>query len=311
MPFFRGFPQSTVYQNGIAAIGNFDGVHLGHQQILKVLTERSSRHNCPSVVLTFEPHPIQILRPEAAPARLTTVEQKADLILKCGVDHVIAYPTDAQFLNLDPDQFFATIIREKLVARGLVEGPNFYFGKGRAGTIVVLQKLCEQHQMTLQIVQAAENQNAMISSSAIRHALVNGDIKTALTQLNRPYSITGRVATGAQRGRTLGYPTANLTHVQTLIPADGVYACRCEIESMKFPAAVSIGGNPTFNDQAQKIEAHIIGYQGDLYGASLEIEFLDRLRAMHHFSSTEDLKNQLAIDVRRTQTIFSENLSES
>ena len=304
MPFTYGFPEATDYRNGVVSIGNFDGVHLGHQRILNELTAQAHGQNCASVVLTFEPHPIQILRPEAAPARLTTLQQKAELILNCGVEHVIAYPTDQQFLNLDPQQFFTQIVREALSARGLVEGPNFFFGKGRAGSIEMLQKLCSARQMTLQVVSPAASEQGMISSSAIRAALAGGHVENARGQLGRPYTVSGRVVTGAQRGRTIGFPTANLAEIATMIPADGVYACRCSIDGEAFAAAVSIGGNPTFSDSAHKVEAHILEFNGDLYQTTLEVEFLNRLRDMQTFDSQEELSRQLREDIQQTRQIF-------
>ena len=301
MSLFRGFAdQSDEYTGGFVSIGNFDGVHLGHQRILKELVDQSRNTNSPSVVLTFDPHPIHLLRPEVAPPRLTTPERKAELIMACGVDHVIAYPTDNDLLGLDPESFFEQIVQQKLLARGLVEGPNFFFGKNRAGTIETLQQLCDSHQLSLKIVTAEKSDHGMISSSAIRKALFEGDVTAAAKQLGRPYSISGRVVSGAKRGREIGFPTANLAEVETALPADGVYACQCVLEEKQWPVAVSIGGNPTFDDAQHKVEAHLIGYEGELYGETLRVEFLSRIRAMRRFESRDDLIAQLGEDIETT-----------
>ena len=311
MSLFRGFAdQSDEYTGGFVSIGNFDGVHLGHQRILSELVQQARSAKSPSVVLTFDPHPIQLLRPEVAPPRLTTLDQKAALIMACGVEHVIAYPTDHDLLQLDPESFFDKIVRGRLAVNGLVEGPNFFFGKNRAGTIETLQDFCNQHKISLEIVKAEQSDRGMISSSAIRRALGEGDVGSATEQLGRPYSISGRVIAGAKRGRTIGFPTANLSDIETVLPADGVYACRCEVDGNQWPVAVSIGGNPTFSDAEHKVEAHIIGYEGDLYDQALQVEFLTRIRGMQRFESREELIAQLGEDIENainTMLEFGEN----
>ena len=295
-------PDPTPLTGCVLSIGNFDGVHVGHQQILATLVSQARVHHRPSCVLTFEPHPIHLLRPEFAPPRLTTVDQKKTLILSHGVDHVIVYPTDADLLNLSAKNFFDKIIVRYFQATALVEGPNFFFGKGREGTIDVLKLLCSDGGVDLTIADAAHGQDVMISSSEIRESLRTGDIASANAMLGWNYSITGEVTHGAQRGREIGFPTCNLSNVETLVPGDGVYAAWVEIpagsdKTRHWKSAVNIGPNPTFGENSRKIEVHLLDYQGDLYGQQLTVHFSKRIRNTVSFGSVELLRRQIDLDI--------------
>lgn len=302
MPLEYGFSSTANRKSGFVAIGNFDGVHRGHQSIIAKLVERAREHEVPAVVLTFDPHPIQLLAPSRMPPQLTTLTQRAELLTALGVDHVIAYPTDANLLAMSPDTFFQSIIRSTLNARGMVEGPNFYFGKDRAGDIHLLKQLCQPAGLTLDVVSATQVNDQVISSSAIRSALRAGDVADANEMLGRAYRMTGCVVAGAQRGRTIGFPTANLSDILTQIPTDGVYSGRVQFASKTHAAAINIGPNPTFNEQAQKIEVHIIDFTGDLYGQTLDVDFVDRVRSIQSFDSRELLIKQLESDVRKIRS---------
>ncbi|MEW4488093.1 bifunctional riboflavin kinase/FAD synthetase [Thalassoglobus sp. JC818] len=300
MTLFRGFADSHAACDGFVSIGNFDGVHLGHQQLLKALIEQAREASVPSVVMTFEPHPIRLLRPEQAPPRLSTLEEKSRLIHNFGVDHVIAYPTDMELLSLGPDEFFRRVIIEQLNARGMVEGPNFFYGKMRTGSIDTLRAECQQHSIDLRVIQPEQLGEKMVSSSLIRKSLANGDVLDANSQLGRPYQLQGRVTHGEHRGRQIGFPTANLTEIETIIPAEGVYACVATTDDGDFPAAVSVGRNPTFSGDEKKVEAHLIGFQKDLYSTLLTLKFLDRLRGQVAFEGREQLEQQIRKDVAAT-----------
>lgn len=313
MPVHYELELAPDYRDGFLSIGNFDGVHRGHQEILGQLVRQAHSAGTSACVLTFEPHPIQLLRPESAPPRLTTLEQKTQLLQDCGVDEVVVYPTDHVLLELGAEEFFDRIVRGHFAARGLTEGPNFYFGKNRSGTIETLQSLCQREQMSLKVVEPALLDGEMVSSTAIRRAVEHGEITRANQQLGRPYSMIGRISPGAQRGRTLGFPTANLEEIETLIPGDGVYAAiaclPAGVEQTerrargRWAAAVNIGSNPTFADQQCKVEAHLIGFAGDLYGMEIELVFLERIRAVQTFTSVESLKQQVRADVDAAQQI--------
>jgi len=297
----RDLSASQLMKRVWLSIGNFDGVHRGHQAMLSRLVARARQDNLPCAVLTFDPHPLTLIRPNSVPAPLTTLEQRAALLRELGLNQVIAYPTDAALLEMSPAAFFEQILLQKLDIAGLVEGPNFLFGHHRAGTVDTLTTLCAQANRPLEIVQPVLVEGNWISSSAVRQALQAGQVKQAADFLGRPYSLTGTVVTGAQRGRTLGFPTANLSDVQTLIPTEGVYSGQAMVQQQLYAAAINIGPNPTFREERQKMEIHLLDFAGDLYGQLLTVEFLDHLRPVHRFDSVDALKAQLDIDLAKVR----------
>jgi riboflavin kinase/FMN adenylyltransferase len=307
MKLLRGFTEPAAYVGGYVSIGNFDGVHRGHQQMLRTLVQQARAHGVPAVVLTFDPHPITLLAPGRVPPRLNTLSRKAELMQACDVSVLIAYPTDQQLLDLAPKEFFQRFIRNELQARGLVEGPNFYFGKDRAGNVDTLRLLCEAAGMSLTVVDAVRQGGALVSSSAIRAALAEGRIVDAVAMLGHPYRLTGTVGPGAGRGRSLGFPTANLTGIETMLPADGVYAGRVTLEGVAHPAAVHLGPNPTFADDQRKMEVHILDYTGDLYARPLSVDLLARVRATMQFPDAAALKRQLAQDIAGVRRLHHDN----
>ncbi|QDT32584.1 bifunctional riboflavin kinase/FAD synthetase [Thalassoglobus polymorphus] len=296
-----GLHDSPPYRDGYLSIGNFDGVHLGHRAILSKLVEKARAARTTSTVLTFDPHPIQLLRPEFLPPKLTTLEEKAELIQSCGVDHVVVYPTDHSLLELEPESFFKQIVLNHFQARGMVEGPNFYFGKNRAGTTETLQQLCFEHQMSLEIVSPTLLGELMVSSSEIRSNLKQGHVSLAASQLGRPYAISGVVIRGDERGRMLGFPTANLGEVETQIPKPGVYAAIARVGEKSWKAAINIGPNPTFGIVVQKIEAHLLDFEGDLYGQKICLDLIERVRDVKSFETVEELKQQVRKDIEQVQ----------
>lgn len=297
MQLFRGFDDPALPRAGLLSIGNFDGVHRGHAVLLERLIQRAKENGLPSVVLTFDPPPVRILAPQQCPPQLTTPQQKAELIGKSGVDAVVLYPTDRALLELSPEDFFEQIVVQQLSASGMVEGPNFCFGRDRAGNTDVLEELCREWGLSLDIVRPAERDGRIVSSSEIRRALGAGQIEEANAMLGRAYELAGRVGSGAGRGRSLGFPTANLIGVETMLPGDGVYAGRAHVKEQAYSAAVHLGPNPTFTDGERKLEVHVIGFSGDLYGQSLKVELLSRLRDVRRFDSEQAIRTQIAADV--------------
>ena len=275
--------------------------------MIAVLRELAASVGGPSVVFTFEPHPVRILRPEVAPPPLTWIERKAELLAELGVDVVVACPTTAELLSLTADQFFSEVVQQKLHARAMVEGPNFYFGKDREGDIVKLGGLCDQADVQLKVVEPVKFGEAdgatYVSSSRVRDALKAGDAAAAAEMLGRPYRLRGMVTHGAGRGATIGFPTANLDAIDTLTPGQGVYAARSVVNGQRYPTAVNIGPNPTFGESAIKVECHLIGYQGTLYGQPLEIDFLHQMRPIQTFGGVEQLKEQLTHDIQQCRQI--------
>lgn len=294
-----GTRDTTKPCGGFLSIGNFDGVHLGHQAILAQLKQRANATNVSATVMTFDPHPVALLAPRRVPPRLTTTEQKVQLLRRYGADEVIVYPTSPELLAMTPEEFFTAIVREQVGACGMVEGPNFFFGRGRTGNVDTLRQLCEAAGLTLDVVEAKSLGDTTVSSSSIRAALLEGRVEEAARRLGRPYAIVGVVSTGAQRGRELGFPTANLTEVATLLPAEGVYGGRCEVAGKSCLAAIHIGANPTFDDAERKVEVHLLDFEGDLYGQTLTVEFLQRIRGTQTFPDVHQLRDQLLADIAR------------
>ncbi len=291
-------------RGGAVAIGNFDGVHRGHARIVERLIAQARRVDGPAIVFTFDPHPVRVLRLEACPPPLTWTDRKAQLLSDLGVDAMIAYPTDEALLALTPHDFFDRIIRKALRAQAMVEGPNFYFGRGRAGTVDLLRGLCQSADVTLEIVEPVQIDGEFVSSSRVRRLIAEGQVEHAAAMLTQPYRIRGMVTHGAGRGAKIGFPTANISAVDTMLPGIGVYAARAYVGDWSKPAAVNIGPNPTFGEHGLKIEAHVLDFHGALYGQPIEVDFLASLRKTRTFESVEQLKDQLHRDVEETRRIF-------
>jgi riboflavin kinase/FMN adenylyltransferase len=304
-------------RGGAVAIGNFDGVHVGHVAIVRRLLERAAAVGGPAIVFTFDPHPVRLLRPEQCPPPLTWTERKAELLAAQGVDWIVAYPTDEALLQLSAQAFFDRIVREALAARALVEGPNFYFGHNREGTIERLNKLTAAAGMSLDIVRPVEIDGAIVSSSRVRDLIRRGDVQEANRLLASPYRIRGMITHGAGRGAKIGFPTANLGAIDTLLPAQGVYAGRAwippasravlgpELSALhsSYPAAINLGPSPTFGDATPRVEVHIVGLDEPLYGQPLEVDFLARLRDIRPFESPAALAEQLRRDIEQVKQI--------
>ena len=305
------FPPAAL--GGAVTIGNFDGVHRGHQAIIQQVRKLADQVSGPSVVFTFDPPPSRLLRPDFAPASLTGIARRTELLNKLGIDFVIVYPTTMQLLDLEPEQFFENVVIRSLRAKAIAEGENFRFGKQRRGDIPMLKKLCKQTGLQYSLLETQQDQGDWISSTRIRMLIDTGDIRGANRLLIEPYRISGIVGHGAQRGRTLGFPTANLESIPVLCPPPGVYAGRVtdciddkkEAITLKspvgMPVAINIGPNPTFEETRMKVEAHIIGFDGDLYDLEIEIELLAKLRDIQKFDSREQMLSQLKADIERAE----------
>lgn len=296
-------------RHGAVAIGNFDGVHLGHARIVERLRHVAAEVGGPAMVFTFDPHPVRLLRPELAPPPLTWTDRKAELLAQLGVDAMIAYPTDETLLQLSPDDFFRTIVGEKLAARAMIEGPNFFFGRNRAGDITKLGELCQQNQVRLEIVEPmrAGGDGEFVSSSRIRRLIAAGDVDAARALLTQPYRLRGMVTHGAARGGKIGFPTANVDAIDTILPGMGVYAGRAYVSTASgqqpWPAAINIGPSPTFGVDEVRVEVHLIGFAGSLYGQPLEVDFISRLRDIQPFAGVDALVAQLRRDVEAARQI--------
>jgi riboflavin kinase/FMN adenylyltransferase len=291
---------------GALAIGNFDGVHRGHQTLVAALRQKAQCLDGPAVALTFDPHPLQLLRPEQFQPVLTTVADRAELLQVFGADHVVILHTAPGLLQLTAREFFDKVVRQRFEARSVVEGTNFGFGHDREGTIETLKELSRAAGMEPPVIVPPFLLDGVpVSSSRVRAALVQGKVEQGAQLLNRPYRMQGRVGTGQRRGQTLGFPTANLDQVETLVPGDGVYAVRAHWQGQTWPAAANVGPNPTFGEQGRKVEVHLIGFHGDLYGQTLQVDFVKRLRDTQRFGGRDQLMSQLRLDVEQARMVMS------
>jgi riboflavin kinase / FMN adenylyltransferase len=305
MVLLRRFDSPPLYRGGYVSIGNFDGVHTGHQKIAQRVRSLAEPQHVPAVIMTFDPHPLELLRPNQVPPSLTTLEHKAELLEQAGATCVVAYPTDRKLLQLTPEEFFDAIIVAELRAKGIVEGPNFCFGKDRKGDIGTLQDLCQRRGVALEVLEPVGGE-AIVSSSSVRSLIIEGRLAEAVALLGHPYRLRGEVVGGARRGQTIGFPTANLTQIETLLPRDGVYGGLARVGGRSFAAAINIGPNPTFGESARKVEVHLIDFAGDLYGTWLEIDLHERLRETRKFDSREQLVQQIVLDVAAARALLAE-----
>ena len=304
MPIIRDLEQLTdANRGGAVAIGNFDGVHQGHLRIVQRLLERAKEVGGTAIVFTFDPHPVRLLRPEQCPPPLTWTKRKVELLASHGVDKVVAYPTDERLLELSAEEFFDRIVLDALNTRALVEGPNFYFGHNREGNVEVLSGLTAAAGISLDVVAPLKIDGQLVSSSLIRQFISQGEVARAAKMLSAPYRIRGMVTHGAGRGGKLGFPTANLEAVDTLLPRSGVYAGRAWVDARSYAAAISLGPNLTFGEGHLKVEVHLIDHDEVIYGQPLEVEFYERLRDIVAFDSQEELVVQMQQDISQARVI--------
>lgn len=292
------------FRGGVISVGKFDGVHKGHAAILHRVKELGLQQARPTLALTFDHHPASILHPERIPPTLCTFQRKADLIDDYQLDALVLIQTNMDFLDLSPEEFFQSYILEKIGAACVVEGESFTFGKNRVGNADLLKTLCEESSIEVEIVPPVMVGEQAVSSSRIRKFICEGEIEAANAMLTRPFRVTGKVVHGLHRGTGLGFPTANLSEIRTIIPKDGVYACVAQCEGKSYPATTSIGENSTFDEHARKIEAHLIGCDETLYDKTMHLDFIARIRDMQRFDSPEELVTNIRSDLEKTKEIL-------
>ena len=288
------------FRGGVVAVGNFDGVHRGHASLIQRLVSLSRQIGSRSLVITFDPHPSTLLRPDLPVLEpLTTLARRAELLGELGVDGLLALPTSPQLLELSPIEFYQRVLVGELKIRGMVEGPNFRFGKDREGDVQLLQQICSRDQIQFQIADSIDDPQGMISSSRIRQLLVAGDVAQAATMLTRPFRVSGVVTRGAGRGTGLGFPTANLDQIRSMLPGHGVYAGRVEVGGQAYRAAMNLGPNPTFGENRTKVEVHIIDLKQDLYGQTLHCDMIAKVRDVVRFEGVQQLLAQIEQDLTK------------
>ena len=301
----------TLTPGSVVTIGNFDGVHLGHQEIVRRCDAlRAASPSGRVAVVTFEPHPLTVLRPELAPPRLTLPPAKWERVAGLGVDEYVVLPPTPDVLGLSAEAFWALLRDEARIAH-LVEGETFTFGKGRGGTIDALRAWSAGTPVGVHVVPPVTRamldlQVVPVSSSLVRFLVDGGRMRDAAVCLGRPYALEGTVVQGYQRGRTIGVPTANLDCGDLLVPADGVYAARCAIGGRTHPVALSVGTMPTFGANRRQVEAFILDFSGELYGQPLRVEVLDWVREQWKLPGIDALKWQIARDVGEVRRIVAQ-----
>ncbi|SEQ75567.1 bifunctional riboflavin kinase/FAD synthetase [Streptomyces radiopugnans] len=288
----------------VVTIGSYDGVHRGHQLIIGRAVERARELGVPAVVVTFDPHPSEVVRPGSHPPLLAPHHRRAELMAGLGVDAVLVLPFTEEFSKLSPADFVVKVLVDRLHARTVVEGPNFRFGHRAAGTVEALAELGRTYDYDVMVVDLFERGEAgggePFSSTLTRRLVAEGDVEGAAEVLGRPHRVEGVVVRGAQRGREMGYPTANVeTLPHTAIPADGVYAGWLVVEGESMPAAISVGTNPQFDGTERTVEAYAIDRVDlDLYGLHVAVDFLSYIRGQERFDTLDGLLERMAEDVR-------------
>lgn len=285
----------------VLSIGNFDGVHRGHQQLVTQGGLLAANEQAPFVVLTFEPHPLDVVRPGGGPKHLSTLNDKLDLLADAGADITVVATSTPQLLGMEAERFIRTVV-DIFHPVHILEGPTFGFGRGRRGTPEVLQELGRRWGFGVCIIepvrlQIEEGELVPVSSSVIRQLIDQGKVHRAALCLGRPYMLSGEVVSGDGRGAEMGFPTANVDGIEQMIPADGVYAGALHVGGKRTLAGISIGTNPTFGGSDRKVEAHLIDFAGRLTGQSVGVELGIWLRLQRRFQSPQDLADQIANDI--------------
>jgi len=300
-------------RHGVLTIGNFDGVHLGHQRILSAARRRAAAEGAAAVVLTFEPPPDLVIRPADPPQRITPMAQKIELLRRAGADCVVVAKADMVLLSLEPRAFIDEIIADRFAPRCVVEGPNFFFGRERTGNVELLRAAGQAAGFAVEVVEPVVIDTSdgpqCISSTLIRRSVLAGNVELVNRCLGREFTLCGEVIAGQGKGRLLEYPTANIDPAEQVVPADGVYAGWAEVGGGRFLAAVSIGHKPTFGPVRKRaIEAFLLEVRTDFYDRFMALHFVRRLRPQERFESAEALKDQVARDVESVREICGQRL---
>ncbi|MGA8114237.1 MAG: bifunctional riboflavin kinase/FAD synthetase [Actinocatenispora sp.] len=308
MQRWRGVDAAPAgWGRSVVTIGVFDGVHRGHQEIIEHTVRLARRLGLASVVISFDPHPSEVVRPGTHPSVLTDPDRKAALLERLGVDVFCLLPFTVPFSQLSPESFAHDVLVAHLHAAAVVIGENFRFGHRAAGDVTLLAQLGRKFGFTVEGAPLVAESDTVFSSTYIRSCIDAGDVGAAAAALGRPHRLSGVVVRGDRRGRLLGFPTANvLSPPRTAIPADGVYAgwLLRNAEADRLPAAISIGTNPQFSGKDRRVEAYALDFDGDLYGERVDLDFIARLREMRRFDAVESLVAQIEADVRETRQIL-------
>ncbi len=292
-------------KNPAVTIGNFDGVHLGHRALFSKVKSWAEKLHGQSVVMTFNPHPLEFFRPGNGPAFITTHERKLELIGEAGIDVTIVVPFDETFARTSATEFVEDLLVDRVGIKAIVVGHDYRFGLGREGDIDFLRRMGEQYAFHVDAVSGIDVEGTVVSSTLIRQCIHGGDLREAGRLLGRPYEIKGAVVSGRNRGaRLLGFPTANIEMANHATPKRGIYAVQVDIDGRLHGGAANLGYNPTFGDTALSLEVHIFDFNENIYGKSITVRFIDRLRDEQKFSGPEELAKQICRDVERAREVL-------
>lgn len=298
MEIIRGIKNlKSPFKNPVVTLGNFDGIHLGHQRIFEKVKEEATKFAGESVVVTFEPHPLKILSPEQCPPLLTPFKKKMMLMEKTGIDKVLCLRFTRAFSNTTPSDFVKRILLKKVGAKKIIIGYNYRFGRGKTGNVESLKAICADYGIEVEVVQPLIVDHTVVSSSKIRQLIREGEVERASKLLGRDYLVIGRVIKGTHRGHELGFPTANLEMTEELYPKLGVYAVNVQWHQQFFNGLANIGFNPTFDTKALTLEIHILNFNHEIYGDEIQVSFIRRIRDEIRFSSLKGLIGQIQKDI--------------
>ena len=305
MQVFESFDIREKFENPVLTIGNYDGIHLGHRRIIDRVKERARELSGTSMLMTFRPHPLHVLRPDRELAAITPLAEKKRLVADAGIDVLFIAPFTAKFARIEPEAFITSILVDRLAIKGLVIGYDFRFGHRGKGDIPSLQEAGRRWGFFVEVVDAVTLEGEKVGSNRIRGLISAGDVAKAAKLLGRHFAIEGTVIRARGRGKTIGYPTINLKTDYALIPKNGVYVTKAEVDGRGWGAVTNIGYNPTFEEgQVRSIETFILDFEGDLYDKKVRLHFLERIRDEMKFRSVEELAARIAEDVERGRACF-------
>ena len=292
------------FRNPVLTLGNFDGVHLGHQRIFEELKEEARKIDGEAIVFTFDPHPLQILNPQRCPPLITPFKKKLMLMERSGIDVLIVATFDLSLANIMPEAFVKQILVDEIGAKKILVGYNYYFGKDRKGNVGMLIRLGEKFGFEVKVIEAMKVNDIPVSSSKIRELIQDGKMADAAQLLGRNYLLIGKVIWGADRGKQLGFPTANLEILNGLYPKTGVYAVEVIMGDKTYPGVADVGYNPTFGQNPLSVEVHILNFSRDIYGEEIQLIFLERIRDEKAFENPDSLARQIRKDIAVARKIL-------
>jgi riboflavin kinase/FMN adenylyltransferase len=304
MKIFTLPDMNEKFPNPVLTIGNYDGIHVGHQKIIEQVVENAQKLSGTAMLMTFDPHPLSILKPDTYTRLITPLHLKKQLVEKCGIGVMFVLPFDDKFKGITPEAFIEEILVKALGVKSIIVGYDFTFGKGGTGNVGLLKQMGKEYGFSFKAVPAITMDGEKIGSNKIRKLIMNGEIERAARFLGRPHMIEGIVVRGENRGKGMGFPTINLDTFAELVPKNGVYVTEVEVEGKRMPSVTNIGFNPTFGGKKFLMETHILNFSRDLYDQEVIIYFHNHIRDEMKFKSIEELKKRIAEDVALAQEYF-------